>query len=117
MSDPWKEAELLSEQEWCAHGPALNCKDCRIEELEAEKDIGWRQVALSKQAKRIEALQAELIQVRGLSAFRKDEIERLQAESERLRKALRQIRKQHPPGGEAYIADQALAVQEDIDDT
>jgi len=29
------DTDILDDSEWCAHGVALNCKDCRIERLEA----------------------------------------------------------------------------------
>jgi len=50
--------------------------------------------------------------LKGFSCYEK-RIAELEAENERLRKALRQIKKQHPPGGEAYIAAQALAEKDD----
>jgi len=47
--------EAMSDQEWCAHGIALNCKDCRIEALEISEETD-RKVIL-RQQDRIEELE------------------------------------------------------------
>ena len=54
--------------EWCAHGPSRNCKDCEIERLTAEREHYkgkaevWEDAARSLQA-RVEALECALQQI------------------------------------------------------
>ena len=117
----------MSDQEWCAHGPALNCKDCRIAELEAEIERLKREVdereklivdnaLLKEQIERLRAVYDVAVADRVRMHTR---IAELEAEVERLREALLEITEM--PCGEGddsagmkYVALQAIAaVQED----
>ena len=92
----------MSDQEWCAHGPALNCKDCRIEEL--ERDYAEAQHQIGEYVDKTAELQAQInrLSVSGtkdlpsrlrtepfmhweLRHEAADRIEELEAENERLR--------------------------------